>query len=701
MAQVGITSDIFRCGALGLATVSENTHWIAGIVRPALAPAFSGRRIILSRSDGGQVDVKALAQELGLPTSPETWARLSLGAGMDEAIARILAPVFDDVSHVIGFGLPPGMMRFLDRAGIAFLDLEIAQLRLSPQLRFRARTNDPGLQETLQALQHPLGEHVTHVQTALSGRAANDASQGVKRGVFLGQKQLDLALVEQGRLRCPHDPDLLEQLKRLTGDLDELHILPHPESRNRVGHLLPLIEALPNAVIGGSNSYAMLAHPDTVRAIGLSSSSLREAALLGVEAKALILPDRDNPACLPATLTDWVEVDDALFSPEVLAGFAAGEGLPSPARQGAGLIEARMGVSQRTLAKAAPIRQLPQLQPGRSFALGTQAGAALECLQFGWSQPEPWGIWSEGQTAALAFRCTTEAPCRLILEGRLFHHRVTDYTVRPDVEARVCANGQACPVTLQITEQNWQAVVDLPDGLTDAPIFVHFLITGACAPSLLALAPDGRKLGIGLHGIEIAQAAHDSQVQMQDAAYYNRAHREIEGYYVNNWMVPFARALRALDLDSMIECACGNGEFAEQMAPHMSTYYAMDWAASPLLPYSTKGFHHLHWDAYTDALPQADLLCSADFLEHLREAELDAVLGRMLSAAPRQFHVIACYDDFHSHLTIETPEWWLDRLRRISQKHGLPADWQLLDWVHRNPERPVATVCNFASELPF
>ena len=164
-------------------------------------------------------------------------------------------------------------------------------------------------------------------------------------------------------------------------------------------------------------------------------------------------------------------------------------------------------------------------------------------------------------------------------------------------------------------------------------------------------------------------------------------------------MIPFARPLRALGLNSIIECACGNGEFSEVLAPHVSRYWAMDWAASPYLPHSTPGFQHLRWDAYTDTLPQADLLCSADFLEHIREAELNTVLGRMLAAAPRQFHVIACYDDFHSHLTIEPPEWWLARLRQVSAERGLPADWQLLNWAYRNPERPVAVACNFAPEI--
>jgi hypothetical protein len=72
---------------------------------------------------------------------------------------------------------------------------------------------------------------------------------------------------------------------------------------------------------------------------------------------------------------------------------------------------------------------------------------------------------------------------------------------------------------------------------------VHFLITGACAPSAFALNTDRRKLGIGLHQIDIAQPRQTraSQTQTQDAAYYMKGHRDIEGYRENNWMIERSR----------------------------------------------------------------------------------------------------------------------------------------------------------------
>lgn len=624
-------------------------------------------------------------------------------SSLDAEIDRHVAPCFEGITHVMGFGLTPTLMRMLDRVGIQFVDLEIAQLRFSSKLRFRARTNSAPFGEVLEALRYPINEHIAEAQRMLSAQARRDRPKGLRRGVFLGQTQLDLALVENGRLRRPYDADVIERLQPLVEDLDEVHILPHPISANRMGHLLPLTELVDKTVIGASSTYAMLSHPDTIRAIGLSSSALIEADLLGLEAHSLLRPDRDNPSCLPDGMSGWIEVDDALFSPETMAAFANGSSVGPVKLRGAGLVEAALGANLNTLAASGTIRDIPRLQAGLVHALGSNASmAGAASLQFGWSAPEPWGVWSTGQVASLAFRLATEELCTLHIRGVFFEHQTGQYRFRPELSVQMSSGGKSVPLILETDDAGWRVNVDLPEGIGDEAIMLHFLITGACSPSTFGINPDPRKLGIGLQQIEIAhlKAAAVVTTQTQDAEYYSQAHRNLEGYRVNNWMMPFARPLRMLGVDSVIECACGNGEFSEVFARHVRTYWAMDWAASPLLPHSTPGFRHLRWDAYTDTLPQADLLCSADFLEHIREGELDNVLSRMLTAAPRQFHVVACYDDSHSHLTIEPPEWWLDRLRHVSALNGdTGADWQLLDWSRRNPERPVAVVCNFAREL--
>lgn len=703
MTVLGITYDIFRNGALGLASVSENPRWIAALLRPTVSPAFSECRTVLSREDGGVVDIEALAREIDMPPSPDTWAQLVSNPSLDAEIERHVASNFEAMTHVIGFGLPPTLMRLLDRLEISFLDIEIAQVRFSSKLRFRARTNSLSFRDTLLSLRHPLSEHIIEAQRALSEKARRERLSGLRRGVFVGQTQLDLALVENGRLKQPHDNDLIEKFQALVADLDEVHVLTHPSSASRLGHIIPLVERVEKTVLGASSTYAMLSHSETVRVIGLSSGALVEAQTLGIEACGLISPDRDNPRFLPKNLSEWIEVDDALFSSETISAFAQDRSNGEAKLIGAHLVEAGLGINQRTLANAEAIRDLPRLKADFVYSLGSDGGRTeFGVLQFGWSDPEAWGVWSIGQVAALAFRTSTTVACRMTIRGIYFKHQAAQYKFQPEINVSISIDGKRASATLAPDDDGWLISADLPGGLGDALVAVHFFIAGACSPSTFAINSDRRKLGVGLVDVKIArpETPRATSEQTQDAKYYRAAHTDLEGYRDNNWMMPFAKPLLSLKVDTVVECACGNGEFSEIFSRRVSNYWAMDWAASPLLPHSTPGFHHVRWDAYSDTLPQADLLLSADFLEHLREESLDNVLGRMLMAAPRQFHVIACYDDFHSHLTIESPDWWLHRLRTVAASQGRNANnWKLLDWAHRNPERPVAIVCNFANEI--
>lgn len=73
-----------------------------------------------------------------------------------------------------------------------------------------------------------------------------------------------------------------------------------------------------------------------------------------------------------------------------------------------------------------------------------------------------------------------------------------------------------------------------------------------------------------------------------------------------------------------------------------------------------------------DALPEnADLVVATDVLEHVEPALLDGVLDHMRGLADRgMFLNIALgksketlADGRNAHLIVETPEWWIDRLR--------------------------------------
>ncbi len=156
----------------------------------------------------------------------------------------------------------------------------------------------------------------------------------------------------------------------------------------------------------------------------------------------------------------------------------------------------------------------------------------------------------------------------------------------------------------------------------------------------------------------------ESPRQAPDAHYYQQLHDENPAFQRNNWMVDELPLLRQLGGRSLLEVGCGNGRFLEAAAVHWERVVGTDWARSPhlanvLAAHANVSF--LQADATADSLPGGfDVVCSADFLEHLPEAALPGVLERLLAAGRWNVHKIACYDDGHSHLSILPPERWLE-----------------------------------------
>lgn len=662
--------------------------------------AFTGFSTLFSKSDGGDVDVSALIARLGLPPSPDSWARLVSDPTLLPDLTDFLDPYLQNITHVFGFGLTPNLMQVFDQRDIAFLDVELATIRFSKHINFRARTNSLPFQDVLKQLHYPSSRHRQEALFAVGTRARGVQPSSLRRGIFTGQAQIDLALVENGQLRHAWDDDILKSIADLTEDLDEFYVLPHPGQRQLIGHLVPMLQKIPKVILSSAQTYTLLTHPDTKRAVSLSSGTLKEAAFFGIDTAALITPDRDNAAFLPKSIGEWTEVNDQLFDCDTLLAFAENRALSEKRPQSVvetGLIASALGENQHQLLTAAHFRETPTLSSGLRYDV-TSGATFNGLLQFGWSHPEDWGVWSDGQVAALSFRCSVEAESKLTINGIMFGREAGSYRFAPIVTCRVTASGQDCDAQFIHDRNGWKLVATLPKDLVNATVFVHFFIVGACSPRLLSVNADPRKIAIGLKTIGISQTTAETSGthQHQDSGYYLKAHREIQGYQENNWMMPFAGQLLDRNFQSIVECASGNGEFAETMAPHVQTYWALDWAPSPLVPYSVPHLRYQRWDAYQDKVPSADLACSADFLEHIRENALDRVLVNILGAAHCQFHVIACYDDYHSHLTIEEPAWWLDRLKAVSKSMGQEnQNWRLIDWPLRDPQRPVAIVTNF------
>ena len=147
--------------------------------------------------------------------------------------------------------------------------------------------------------------------------------------------------------------------------------------------------------------------------------------------------------------------------------------------------------------------------------------------------------------------------------------------------------------------------------------------------------------------------------------YYQELHDNNKHYQQNNWLVEDRQTLSnlAIGVKTVVELACGNGRFCRSIAKSYDRVIGIDWAKSPELDNLPKNVFFLQKNILRDELPSADLVCSADFLEHLPPSEVGECVARIISIGSYGYHRIACYDDGHSHLSILSPSKWLSVFR--------------------------------------
>ena len=174
-----------------------------------------------------------------------------------------------------------------------------------------------------------------------------------------------------------------------------------------------------------------------------------------------------------------------------------------------------------------------------------------------------------------------------------------------------------------------------------------------------------------------------------DSSFYTRQHEDTE-YRRNNWLLDQLTILKAIAPETVIEIGCGNGRFLTAVAPYAATVVGIDWAPSPELLDLPDNVSVLRRDVVTEPIPRGDLVCSADVLEHFAPRDVDLVVSKLVAAGPYQHHVIACYDDGHTHLSIVPPVGWL----AVFRKHCSTAYLADVHYRRNDPHQIVCTISN-------
>ncbi|MDK4737845.1 capsular polysaccharide export protein, LipB/KpsS family [Rhizobium sp. LEGMi198b] len=209
------------------------------------------------------------------------------------------------------------------------------------------------------------------------------------------------------------------------------------------------------------------------------------------------------------------------------------------------------------------------------------------------------------------------------------------------------------------------------------------------------------ELAVKMRGNPLAEAAIDAELLRSGYASgldpavahrnttandYQRLHDTAKGYQENNWLVDHCDIINMASPRVVVEVGCGNGRFLHEIARRVETVIGLDWARSAQMGELPANVMFRTTNVLVDNLPQGDVCCSADVLEHFEPRVLPQLLRKMHGSARINYHVIACYDDGHSHCAVLHPGQWLGLFKSIDPAYELAA-------VVTRPSRPDRLVC--------
>ncbi|MDM0038533.1 hypothetical protein QTH89_19030 [Variovorax sp. J22G21] len=507
--EIVFMDDFFRSSDNSLPSHPANRRFLHKAFRHSASRLGIVCREEYARSDGGRLDVAAMMKALGLAPTPAGWAKAS-AADLTPVAEMGLMPMLTPRTLVIGWGLTPSLMHFIERSGAAFVDLEISPIRFTSHLAFCARTNDRQIEAALGGW-HIDEELFWNEAIVLEGYFSRRGpsllfDRDMTVGLFCGQTAVDLALIRDGEIAHPIDG--LDEIRELASSVDLLLIKPHPYESD-LRHLTRLASQISNVAWTDSNIYALMCADNLSFVCGLSSGALREAAYFMKPAVPLIEADRNRRNKLPAACSDWQITEPGILSMQALSKICGRtDGLTQrPARFPDDALDRAFAVRWGWDAQSPGLHAAPELAPGRVYDF--QAGQpATAWLSFGWSAPEGTGVWTGGTRACLVIPLASSAPAnatelRARIEGLLF---VGTSSRNPIVRAWI-GGRQADVQTAGGTTGETEVRFVLKAPSTDMPkarvLVLEFDITDPLRPCDCGLGADARRLGFHLQRLSL------------------------------------------------------------------------------------------------------------------------------------------------------------------------------------------------------
>jgi hypothetical protein len=139
-------------------------------------------------------------------------------------------------------------------------------------------------------------------------------------------------------------------------------------------------------------------------------------------------------------------------------------------------------------------------------------GGRTEICSSGWSYPELWGIWSDGEKATLALEFR-EKPASDFELSALCRGSGREGYPYPSPSVQLQINGRKLARwdfdhPSPTAEFSWRSVTIPTSVVRGSKLEVCLLIDRPLCPSILGWSSDSRRLGIGIAAIKLSQASH-------------------------------------------------------------------------------------------------------------------------------------------------------------------------------------------------
>ncbi len=290
VSRVIFISDLFkvddRAADRSMNPQRINIEWIHALFSPLLQQALQvSTTLITGEEVQHPLNRVSFYHRKKLPMTSAGWAAIYEDLDCTTTAGAIVQAL--ESSLVIGFEMPPYLIRILTDASIPYVDLGIHPIRYLPDYIFGIRSNSSAIHERIVKSRIPeaVFTDFARISAARTVRVMRGWRPQAGSALFLGQIEVDASLIHKGRVFDIGDVEA--QLLELLQSYPKIYYKFHPHRKEKAS-VEKFLKAHPSFAVADVNIYDGLACPEFLLVCSLSSGALLEAKRFGKNTSRLL-----------------------------------------------------------------------------------------------------------------------------------------------------------------------------------------------------------------------------------------------------------------------------------------------------------------------------------------------------------------------------------------------------------------------------